>query len=329
MAPLDALIGSLFDRPEAEGRSLALVVMRSGDVIAERYGIQPANEYIAEFAVDRSTPLISWSMAKSITHAAIGLLVADGFLDDGAPAPVPEWAGTSKEQITVLDLLEMRSGLRFVEDYVDGDVSHCIEMLFGESGPSHARYAASLPLDHEPGSVWNYSSGTSNILAKVVGDVAYGATDGAPDDREASMRQFLDDRLFGPTRMTSAEPKFDGAGTFVGSSYLYATARDFAEFGELYRRDGVTRDGQRLLPKGWLDHARHPTAHDDESNLGYGRHWWTWPQFAGSLACHGYEGQYTLVVPDREIVLVHLGKTDIDTAPELRARLATIVDAAT
>ena len=142
------------------------------------------------------------------------------------------------------------------------------------------------------------------------------------------MRRFLDDRLFGPTGMTSAEPKFDGSGTFVGSSYVYATARDFAEFGELYRNDGVTRDGVRILPTGWLDHARHPTAHDDENNLGYGRHWWTWPQFAGSLGCHGYEGQYTLVVPDGEIVLVHLGKTDAGVAAELRSRLVAIVEAA-
>lgn len=328
MDHLDDLIRSLFERPDREGRSLATVVLRSGEVIAEHYGTQPANDFAPEVVIDRNSTLISWSMAKSVTHAAIGLLVADGLLDVDDAAPVAAWAGTPKEQITVLDLLEMRSGLRFVEDYVDGDVSHCIEMLFGESGPSHASYAAALPLDHEPGTVWNYSSGTTNILAKIVGDVAHGATDGTPADREASMRRFLDNRLFGPIGLTSAEPKFDAAGTFVGSSFLYATARDFAEFGELYRRDGVTRDGQRILPKGWLDHARHPTAHDAESNLGYGRHWWTWPEFPGSLGCHGYEGQYTLVVPDREIVLVHLGKTDVGVSPLLRARLATIVDVA-
>ena len=329
MAPLDELVRSLFDRPDEAGRTLALVVLRSGEVEVERYGVQPANDFAPERPVDRTTTLISWSMAKSIVHAAVGVLVADRLLDVTQPAPVREWRGTPKEAITVLDLLEMRSGLRFVEDYVDGKVSHCIDMLFGESGPSHAAYAAALPLDHEPGTVWNYSSGTTNILAKIVGDHCYGATDGASADREASMRRFLRDRLFTPTGMMSAEPKFDASGTFVGSSYVYATARDFAEFGELYRNDGITRDGQRILPKGWLDHARHPTAHDDESNLGYGRHWWSWPQFPGSLACHGYEGQYTLVVPDRELVLVHLGKTDIAAAPDLRARLADIVDAAT
>ena len=142
------------------------------------------------------------------------------------------------------------------------------------------------------------------------------------------MRVFLRDRLFGPVGMMSAEPKFDGSGTFVGSSFVYATARDFAEFGELYRNDGVTRGGRRILPTGWLDHARQPTAYDDETDLGYGRHWWTWPKYPGSLGCHGYEGQYTLVVPNRNLVVVHLGKTDVSVSADLRARLAAIVDAA-
>lgn len=329
MARLDDRVGELFGRPADEGRTLALLVMRHGDVVAERYGTQPANDFVPEADIARDTTLISWSMAKSIVHAAIGVLVTDGRIDIDHPAPVPEWAGTPKEAITVLDLLEMRSGLRFVEDYVDGDTSHCIEMLFGESGPSHAAYAAALPADHLPGEVWNYSSGTSNILSRIVGDIVHGPGVATADARETSMRRFLAERLFDPIGMTTAEPKFDAAGDFVGSSYLYASATDFAEFGECYRNDGVTRSGQRILPVGWLDHARRPTAHDDENDLGYGRHWWTWPQFPGSLGCHGYEGQYTLVIPDRGIVVVHLGKTDVSVAPQLRRRLADIVEAAT
>ena len=139
------------------------------------------------------------------------------------------------------------------------------------------------------------------------------------------MRAFLRDRLFGPVGMASAEPKFDGAGTFVGSSYVYATARDFATFGELYRHDGVTERGERIVPVGWTDHARHQVATDPDTGFGYGRHWWMWPQFAGSLACHGYEGQFIVVVPDRELVLVHLGKTDVAVAPKLVERLAGLV----
>ncbi len=330
MRALEEAIDRLVARDRSEGITLALLVQRGGDVVAERYGVQPGNEFEPEQTVTAESTLISWSMAKSITHAAVGILVGDGLLDVAAPAAVPEWAGTDKAQITLLDLLEMRPGLRFVEDYVDGDTSNCIEMLFGGTNPSFAAYAAALPLEHPPGAVWNYSSGTTNIVSRIVGDVVHGTTGGTPDERRASMESFLHDRLFAPTGMTSAIPKFDDAGTFVGSSYVYATARDFARFGELYRHDGVADlgRGQRVLPAGWTDHARTQVATDPENGLGYGRHWWLWPQYPGSLACHGYEGQYTIVVPDRELVVVHLGKTVADAQPRLREHLAAIIDAA-
>jgi CubicO group peptidase (beta-lactamase class C family) len=274
--------------------------------------------------VDADTTLISWSMAKSITHAAVGILVGEGRLDPAATAPVPEWQGTDKEAITLQQLLNMRSGLHFVEDYVDEGVSNCLEMLYGGGAADMAAYAAALPLAHEPGAVWNYSSGTTNIISRIVGD--HITEPGA--DRRESMEAFLGDRLFGPAGMTSAIPKFDDAGTFVGSSYVYATARDFGKFGELYRNDGVAAGGKRVLPAGWRDHARTWTAHEDESNLDYGAQWWMWPEFAGSLACHGYEGQHVVVVPDRELVVVHLGKTPADLAPLLDAHLADVMRAA-
>ena len=110
-----------------------------------------------------------------------------------------------------------------------------------------AAYAAALPLTRRPGSTWNYSSGTTNIICRIIGDVIGGGREG--------METFLHDRLFEPAGMHSAIPKFDTSGTFVGSSYVYATARDFAKFGELYRNDGVA-DGRRVLPAGWRDHAR-------------------------------------------------------------------------
>ncbi|MFT4774895.1 MAG: CubicO group peptidase (beta-lactamase class C family) [Ilumatobacter sp.] len=327
MPKLAQLVDELFDRPAAEGHSLALVIQQGGAVVAERYGTQPANDFQPAVELDADSTLISWSMAKSITHAAIGILVADGSIDIDAPASVPEWKGTPKEVITTLQLLEMRSGLHFVEDYVDGTASNCIEMLFGNAGPSHAAYAASQPLDHEPGSVWNYSSGTTNIISRIIGDIVSGGPGGDPGDREAAMRLFLSERLFTPTGMDTAEPKFDGAGDFVGSSYLYASARDFARFGELYRHDGVTDlgNGAQILPVGWADHAAVQVATDDESGFGYGRHWWSWPEISRSYSCHGYEGQFIIVAPESEVVLVHLGKTDISVAPALRARLGGLL----
>ncbi|BAN01737.1 serine hydrolase domain-containing protein [Ilumatobacter coccineus] len=327
--PTDELLEELFHRPSEQGVSLALVATRHGAIVAERYGVQPSNEFQEAQTISASSTLLSWSMAKSITHAAVGVLVGDGVLDVDAPAAVPSWAGTDKEQITLNHLLEMRPGLAFVEDYVDGETSNCIEMLFSGTAPSFAQYAADLPLTSTPGTVFNYSSGTTNIVSRIVGDVvcrrAGLAVDAAPSERERAVTDFLHERVFAPAGMTSAIPKFDEVGDFVGSSYVYATARDFTRFGELYARDGVSVDGRRVLPTGWVDHASEWTAHDD-SGLDYGRHWWLWPAFPGSYACHGYEGQYVVVVPQSQLVVTHLGKTDTAHAPGLRMRLARIID---
>ncbi|MGI9052574.1 MAG: serine hydrolase domain-containing protein [Ilumatobacteraceae bacterium] len=314
---LEHELDDLFGRPADEGVSLAFVLLRNGELVAERYGVLPGNLFQPDdVVVTAETPLVAWSTAKSMVHAAIGIVAADGHLDPADPAPVPSWAGTGKEAITVLDLLEMRPGLRFVEDYVDGDTSNCLDMLFGAGVADHAAYAAALPLDHPPGTVWNYSSGTTNILCRIVGDVIGGG--------EAGMRAFLDQRLFGPAGMFDADPSFDAAGTWVGSSYVHAPARQFARFGELYRLDGVVGE-RRVLPAGWLDHARTTIAHDPESGFGYGRHWWTWPDQPGSVAAHGYEGQYIVVLPEHEAVLVHLGKTDAAVRDRLVKRLRRII----
>lgn len=320
-------VDAFFERPADQGCSLAVVVVHRGAVIAERYGVQPETPFEAARPVDADSTLISWSTAKSMTHAAVGVLVRDGCIDLDAPAPVPEWRGTEKERITLLQLLEMRPGLRFVEDYVDGETSNCIAMLFGDGSYDHGAYAASLPLDHAPGTFWNYSSGTTNIITRVLGEVVGGG--------RAGMETFLRERLFGPAGMTSAIPKFDEAGTWVGSSYVDATARDFARFGELYRHDGVTASGHRILPVGWADHARTFVAHDPDSDdpesgvpggLDYGRHWWMWGRYPGSLAAHGYDGQYVLVVPDRELVVAHLGKTPAEQRHHVVRLLTDLVD---
>lgn len=300
LSEVGSVADTLFADAAPHGVSLAFVVQQSGEVRYERYGHQPDTAFGPGGPVTAESTLISWSMAKSMVHAAVGILVGEGRLHLDAPAPVPGWAGTPKEAITLQHLLNMQPGLAFVEDYVDDAVSNCIEMLYGSGAADMAAYAAALPLEHEPGTFWNYSSGTTNIVSRIVGDVVGGGREG--------MEAFLRDRLFGPAGMHSATPKFDEAGTFVGSSFVYATARDFARFGELYRNDGVAADGTRVLPAGWRDHARTYAASDPELGFDYGAHWWLWPEFDGSFACHGYEGQYIVVVPDRELVVVHLGK---------------------
>ena len=324
----EAIIDEMFSRPAEQGVSLGFVARRGGEVIAERYGVQPESELEPKKTIDATSTLLSWSMAKSITHAAVGVLVVDGLVDVEAPAPVREWVGTSKGAITTLHLLEMRSGLRFVEDYVDGDSSHCIEMLFGGTDPSFAHYASAQPLVAEPGEVFNYSSGTTNILCRIIGDIVTGSPGGEPADRRAAVDEFLRTRLFEPAGIASAVAKYDEAGDFVGSSYVYATTDDFARFGELYLHDGVTDcgSGERILPVGWADHARTWSGHDAVSGMEYGRHWWMWPAFPGSFAASGYEGQALAVFPDRDLVLAHLGKTDVAHSQGLRMRLARLAE---
>jgi CubicO group peptidase (beta-lactamase class C family) len=312
---------TLFAGRAAHGVSLALVVQRGGEVVYERYGVQPDTSFGEGGPVGPTTPLVSWSMAKSITHAAVGIAVADGLLHLDAPAPVAGWRGTDKERITLQHLLEMRPGLLFVEDYVDDSVSHCLEMLYGAGKHDMAAYAAALPLIADPGAVWNYSSGTTNIVSRILGDAV-----AAGGDHRRAVEGFLAERLFGPLGMVTAAPRFDTAGTFIGSSFVYASARDFAAFGQLYLDDGA-RDGHQIVPREWVEHARTFTAHDPGGEFDYGRHWWLWRDEHRAYGCHGYEGQYIVVVPDRDLVLVHLGKSPIEQRAPLIAQLRRIIDA--
>ncbi len=279
---------------ERFGVPLAAVVQHKGEVIAERYGIDPGSGG----QVGADTTLISWSMAKSLTHALVGMLVLDGKLQPDQPAPVREWVGDNRSAITLNHLLTMTSGLRFSEDYVDAETSDCIEMLFGKGSSDTAAYAAALPLDHEPGTVFNYSSGTTNIISRICKDALGGAE---------NMAAFIQERLFDPLGMTNATVKTDEVGTFIGSSFVYATAREFAAFGQLYLQDGVW-EGRRLLPEGWVDAARLPIEPEVEGDFGYGAQWWLWGDL-NAFGAHGFEGQYTVVVPKHELVLVRLGKS--------------------
>lgn len=298
-----------FTDQDRYGTTLAMVAVHRGRVVAERYGED----------VTASTKLISWSMAKSVTDALVGMCVKDGLLSVEERAAVPAWAGDARSAITMQHLLEMRSGLRWVEDYVDGETSDVIAMLFGTGKDNHARYAIECPLEHEPGSTWVYSSGTTNVITRILGDLL-----GDEPGSHVHMDGLLG-RLFGTLGMR-ADARFDAAGTFVGSSYVFASARDFARFGTLYLRDGVWGD-ERVLPEGWVDHARRQHVIDVESNLGYGSQWWMLPEEPDALVASGYEGQHIIVCPSRDLVVVRLGKTVADLRPNVLASLRRLIAA--
>jgi CubicO group peptidase (beta-lactamase class C family) len=257
-------------------------------------------------------------MAKSITHALAGLVVGDGRLDIQAPADVPEWRapGDPRAAVTLDQLLRMSAGLAFTEAYVPGAPSDVIEMLFGAGQRDVAAFAAAFPLAHPPGSHFSYSSGATNIVSRALAR--------ALEAHGPAFEAFMRERLFAPIGMTSAAPRFDEAGTFIGSSFCFATARDFARFGLLYLRDGQW-DGRRLLPAGWVDYARTPTHQQAECVDGpYGAHWWLGLAGPGSFSANGYEGQYTVICPDRDLVIVRNGVTAEANQPLVKTWLADL-----
>ena len=309
---LNALLETVFAETDSEihGETHAFLAVHHGQIVSERYAGDR----------DATTTFPSWSKAKSITHALIGVLVRDGLIDIHAPADVPEWQDRDdpRKKITLDQLLRMSSGLQFAEDYVDAGVSDVIEMLFGKGSDDVASFAANFPLEHAPDSHWSYASGTSNIVARIA-SCAIGKTG---DD----FRDWMFEALFDRIGIPSAAPKFDPAGTFIGSSFCYATARDFARFGLLYMRDGGW-DGQRILPEGWVDYARTPTPTPPEEPMGYGAHWWLGIAGPDSFSANGYQGQFTVCVPSLDLILVRHGNSEAGPKGDaVRAWLADVAD---
>ena len=313
---LDPLLDEAFD-PDGELRETqAVVVICGGRLVAERYGGSLPSFDQPPAPVERDTRLLSWSMAKSMLHAVVGMLVGEGRLELDAPAPVPAWADDDRRAITLEHLLTMRDGLDFVEDYVDDRVSDVIDMLFASGQHDVAAYARSKPAAAPPGARFSYSSGTSNVLSGIVAGVV------GPGD---AYRRFLEERLFGAIGMP-ADAGFDDAGTWVASTFVHATARDFARFGYLYLRDGVW-DGRRLLPEGWVDHGRRPRSVDPEDGELYGAHWWARAGDPATFYAAGYEGQSITISPELDLVVVRLGKTPKERAEPLRAWRWRVLDA--
>lgn len=325
-------LGGLLDEllaPEIHpvlGRTHGVAVVAGGRLVAERYGrrvVQDLRSLDADPPYQDVTPeteLLSWSMAKSITHLAVGAAVADGRIDIHEPVPEPQWADADdpRHAITWDDLLAMRSGLRWNEEYYElgGEArSDVIDMLFGAGAQDMGAFAAGFPMVEQPGSLeaYNYSSGTTNIVAANLQRVL--SVDGP------GVQRFLAERLFDPIGMRSARAALDPAGTFVGSSYAYATLRDWCRFGLLALRGGLW-DGRAIVPAGWIDHGR--TARSWEEGVLYGAHWWTWDADEMPFGAHGFEGQRVMAFPARDVVVVRLGQSPEEAARPLDRHLSAI-----
>jgi CubicO group peptidase (beta-lactamase class C family) len=313
-----ALAKVLYD-PKLAGEGMrAIVVVKNGRIVAERYG--------DGFSAD--TPLVGWSMTKSVTAAIIGTLVKAGKLSLGQKSLLPLWKDDDRAAISVADLMAMSSGLAFNENY--GDVSDVTRMLFLE--PDMAMFAADMPLVHPVGQTWSYSSGTANILTLIWQNAA---ADNAPDALRWPRRA-----LFDPIGMTSAVMEPDERGTFVGSSYLYATARDWARFGLFILRKGVW-NGEQILPAGFVDWM-HEAAPASKGAYGKGLVWLYGPEGdtpagqdsdagfdlpADTFWFEGHDGQSVAVVPSKDLVVVRMGLTPFDRFYKPQGLVAAVAKA--
>lgn len=323
-APREALargIDALFADPQA-GETYALLVMQGGRIVAERYAP----------GLTRETRFLGWSMSKTITAVMIGMLVSDGRLQLDDSAPIPHWQrpGDPRGEITVRQLLQMRSGLRHSESADPPYESDEVRMLFLDGRNDMAGYAEAQPLEAEPGRKFEYSSATSVILADAAAHALTASTD--PSARRQVVNDYLHTRVFEPLGMKSAVAEFDPAGTFIGSSMVHATARDWARLGEFLRSKGSVR-GAQVIPRGWVEFMTAPSPR----NPGYGAQvWLNRPQIDGKralfpdrgpaslFACVGHLGQYVIVSPAQKLTVVRLGKTDDDKRDRLLDHLAGI-----
>jgi len=300
--------------PAKKKMTRAVVILYDGKIIGEKYAP----------GFDKSTPLLGWSMSKSVTNALVGILVKQGKLRIREPAPVPEWqtAGDPRKSITVDQLLRMSSGLKFDETYEP--LHDVTDMLYRSY--DFAAYAAAKPPETEPDGKWVYSSGAANIVARIVRHTA--------EKDYPKYYDFLRKELFSKIGMHSAVAEPDSSGTFVGSSYMFATPRDWARFGLLYLQDGVW-EGERVLPEGWVKYSATPTPKAPQGQ--YGATFWLnagtqgnpsdrlWPNVStDAFTARGYQEQYAVVMPSKKLVIVRFGATSVRGAWDMNGFISQV-----
>ncbi len=315
---LEAALSQAFVEANASfpHRTRAVVIVYKGKLIAERYAP----------GFTKDTPLIGWSMSKSALCALAGILVKKGWLKLNEPVPVSEWSepGDPRAKITLNHLLRMTSGLRFQERYQAG--TDMAKMLLS---PNSGAFAATMPLVREPGSYWSYSSGDTNIISLTLRTVL-------GEDLAAYLR-FPRGALFDKIGMRSAVMEPGPEGVFVASSFMYATPRDWARLALLYLNDGVW-NGESILPRGWVDYVRKPTPAAPSGK--YGAHFWLnagegsdpstrpWGELPQDLyRMDGFEGQYAVIVPSRNLIIVRLGLTQGQASFPIRELVAATLAA--
>jgi len=275
-AAIDVAVDAGFGAADAAGRVQAVIVVQGGRIVYERYHPLDGPDRVYD----------SFSVAKSFTSALVGLLVAEGRLALDDPAPVAEWQspGDPRQAITLRHLLQMSSGLTWEEAY---DAESLGGQLIGAENA--AALTAAQPLESAPGTVFEYSTGTSALLAGIAA-VELGGCQAALD--------YVNARLLDPIGISTDVLLTDGRGCWFGGFGANMTTRDFARFGLLYLRGGHW-DGEQIVPTSWIDESRAPAA----SNAGYGLQFWL-AEDGRSFSAEGLFGQRIVVVPDADLVIV-------------------------
>ncbi|MET0321744.1 MAG: serine hydrolase [Duganella sp.] len=320
MADTDAAVQALLDNDMLAGPGVrGMAVIHRGRLVAQRYGR----------GFGTTTPLLGWSMTKTVNAALVGIQIAQGNLAPERKGFWPEH-GDPRAQVTLSQLLSMTSGLQFNEAY--GDVSDVTRMLYLE--PDMAAYAAAQPQVHAPGTVWRYSSGSAVLLSRIWQRAAVAAGSPPAAATSVAVLPMPRDRLFAPIGMSSAIIEADARGNLVGSSYMYATTQDWARFGQFLLQDGVWQ-GKRILPEGFVAMMQQPVAASG-GQYGQGQVWRQGPSSganadgpyklpADTYWMQGHDGQSIAIVPSRELVVVRLGLTPRALEYRPQALLAAVI----
>lgn len=306
---MEAAIAAAFDSDSAKPvlRTRAVVVIKNGKILGEKYAQ----------GIDRNTPLLGWSMTKSITSALTGILAKRGVWQPEDPLPVSIWQDDQRNKISLKNALQQTIGLKWEEDY--SSVSTATKMLYESA--NMGMYAASFPQVYPPGTHWEYSSGTTNIIANVMAQ-----TFTSMDD----YLNFPQNALFGPIGAQNFTIETDASNHFVGSSYGYAPARSWAKVGMLYLNRG-NWFGNQILDSSWVAESIVP-ATDSEGGYGYqfwlnaGGHYKNYSPDAYWM--NGFQGQQVAIHPHENMVIVRLGVTYDQKDFDFDGWTRTVIEAA-
>lgn len=289
---LNSAIDGLFD---PVNKTRVVLVIYKDHIIAERY----ADGY------DETSRMLGWSMTKSVTSTVYGILQHQGEIDVNSKAPISAWGNDDRKEITIHNLLQMNSGLEWDEDY--NSISDVTKMLFLERDMT--KLQATKKLVGKPNETWYYSSGTTNLLSGILRQQF---------DTHQEYLDFWYAELIDKIGMHSMVLEADLTGNYVGSSYSWATPRDWAKLGLLYLHNGTWND-EVLFDEKWVTYATTPTP---TSGGRYGAQiWLNKGQFHKDIpenmfSFNGYQGQNVFILPDQEMVIVRMSLTengDLDT----------------